>query len=384
MAAAARRVRARVVAKEQMCRQLAKAKAREERQRSIERAASLRSAASAARRSEEDKEVAAQAAATRATAAAEALAVKLAREVLSAHAPSSADVAERGAVSEATVAEVVSTARALCKLLRDEVQRRAATAADGQGADTQVGSDHQQGADEPHGCEASIVSLPLAARWVACYRTQASVASPSSPPPSPPPVLVVFHGTRAELVPSITREGLRLPDGRTVRHSTALSLMRGAPAARIFATLNFSRAALHATAPVEPSAGANYASLALVPYAPSVPYTPSYAPTSSRASLASPRSPAPRPAATPGEQGSGAGAGSSAGTGSVFLLLALPGAGSSPCDHAKSTYMFAEEAMLLPCFLPAGVHEAQRMAEWAVQAAMRVLRSRGSESSEVR
>ena len=337
-----------------MAKKMAKARARDVEQKALERAALKESLAKAAKCREEEKELAARAAAAKAAAAAEALTVKLVREVL--------DTGGDGAaVTEAMVTEVIGTARILCELLHENGPPER------DGADARMTEMEEQRASE-----ATIVKLPLAARWVACYRVQAMAAQQSAT--SPPPVLVVYHGTRAEVVPAITQEGLRLPDGVAVRHSTALSLMHGASGARIFATLNFSRAALHATAAVVPSLGPSHGSSWHAPSPPTTARPPFSA-------IASPRAPLPRPTTALGERSrqsanqavSDGGQEQEAKAGSVFLLLALPGKGSSPCDHAKSTYMFADEASLLPCFLPAGTRDAQRLADRTLQAALRVL-----------
>ena len=349
MAIAARRIKARKVAAELVAKKVAKARAQEEQQKALEKAALRESAALAAKSREEERELAARAAAVKAAAASEALAVKLAREELSAHASQAEAGADGVAVTEEMVEEVISTARTLCRLLNEDGQSR-----------ERYGADDAPLAEQHGGGAAIIVSLPLAARWVACYRTQASASPPSASPPSSPPVIVVYHGTRAELVPAITREGLRLPDGVNVRHSTNLSLMHGPAAARIFATLNFSRAALHATdfhamtdSSIEPSLGPPLDSAWHTPLPPN-----------------SPRPASPR---TPRQSAAQATGGGEQATSSVFLLLALPGAGATTCDHARSTYMFAEESQLLPCFLPAGARGAQRLADCALQAALRVL-----------
>ena len=81
-----------------------------------------------------------------------------------------------------------------------------------------------------------IVREVLAARWAACHRRQS--ASPGCT--GTPPTIALFHGTRAELVPAIISQGLRVPDGVAVKHSTALSARHGT--GTIFATLNFHRA----------------------------------------------------------------------------------------------------------------------------------------------
>ena len=45
----------------------------------------------------------------------------------------------------------------------------------------------------------------------------------------------------------------------------------------------------------------------------------------------------------------------------TFLLLGLPGT-EGPIDHAQATYVFSEEAALLPCFLPQGTEHARELA----------------------
>ena len=54
----------------------------------------------------------------------------------------------------------------------------------------------------------------------------------------------------------------------------------------------------------------------------------------------------------------------------TFLLLGLLPHGATPCDHAQATYVFSEEAQLLPCFLPKGTQQAQDLAGVAHAAAL--------------
>lgn len=59
----------------------------------------------------------------------------------------------------------------------------------------------------------------------------------------------------------------------------------------------------------------------------------------------------------------------------IFVCLALPGHAGQPCDHAQQTYMFEEEAALLPCFLTGNAADAKHLAERAVRVARAVLES---------
>ena len=54
--------------------------------------------------------------------------------------------------------------------------------------------------------------------------------------------------------------------------------------------------------------------------------------------------------------------------GATFLLLALPNYDSAPIDHAQTTYVFADEAQLLPCYLPTGVQHSCDLAAAALNA----------------
>ena len=81
---------------------------------------------------------------------------------------------------------------------------------------------------------------PIVARWCAAYWVERRASS------ARPDVLAVYHGTRAAVVDAIAKEGLRLPDGTDVKHSTALSANHGV-ASRIFVSLNFDRALIHAS-----------------------------------------------------------------------------------------------------------------------------------------
>ena len=49
------------------------------------------------------------------------------------------------------------------------------------------------------------------------------------------------------------------------------------------------------------------------------------------------------------------------GSRATFLLLGLPG-DEGPIDHAQATYVFSEEAALLPCYLPQGTEHACELA----------------------
>lgn len=361
IAAAARRVRARQQALEQLAKQQARQRAREEEQRAAERAA-------ARRRAERDSELTAErhradavAAAARAERAAESRALQLARSAAAAanHARSGDGNADQDAALQLEAVECVRIARRLCGCLR-ECPR---THPDAHPSDAAGGAGGE-----------SIAILPLAARFVACYRRQSregiseGISGPHAADEGRPPIRAMYHGTRAAILPSILHEGLRLPDGESVRHSTSLSLRHGGAAsgtARIFATLNFARAALHAKAPSEPATGASALTSAW--------HTPPAAPVSS-----------PRPARD-SSGGSGACIGACAWTAGtteprdehghtsgVLLVLALP-AGAGPCDHAKTTFMFADEAQLLPCFLPTDAQDAEGLAGRALNAARQAL-----------
>ena len=59
----------------------------------------------------------------------------------------------------------------------------------------------------------------------------------------------------------------------------------------------------------------------------------------------------------------------------TFLLLASPAHGASPCDHAQATYVFTDEAELLPCYLPRGAQQAQKLSSVAHAAALSCLAS---------
>ena len=50
------------------------------------------------------------------------------------------------------------------------------------------------------------------------------------------------------------------------------------------------------------------------------------------------------------------------GSRATFLLLGLPG-DEGPIDHAQATYVFSEEAALLPCYLPQGTEHACELAD---------------------
>jgi len=52
----------------------------------------------------------------------------------------------------------------------------------------------------------------------------------------------------------------------------------------------------------------------------------------------------------------------------TFLLLGLPGE-EGPIDHAQATYVFSEEAALLPCYLPQGTEHARELARLAREVA---------------
>ena len=360
IAAAARRVRARQQALEQLAKQQARQRAREEEQRAAERAA-------ARRRAERDSELTAErhradavAAAARAERAAESRALQLARSAAAAANHASGDGnADQDAALQLEAVECVRIARRLCGCLR-ECPR---THPDAHPSDAAGGAGGE-----------SIAILPLAARFVACYRRQSrdgiseGLSGPHAADEGRPPIRAMYHGTRAAILPSILHEGLRLPDGESVRHSTSLSLRHGGAAsgtARIFATLNFARAALHAKAPSEPATGASALTSAW--------HTPPAAPVSS-----------PRPARD-SSGGSGACIGACAWTAGtteprdehghtsgVLLVLTLP-AGAGPCDHAKTTFMFADEAQLLPCFLPTDAQDAEGLAGRALNAARQAL-----------
>ena len=143
-----------------------------------------------------------------------------------------------------------------------------------------------------------VAHLPIVARWCASYWLEQRKGQPST--------LALYHGTRADVVEAIAAEGLRLPDGIHVKHATTLSSRHGA-SSRIFASLSFDRALLHASGPD-----------------------------------------------------------------TVFMCLALPGQ-DGPCDHAGTTYMFADEARLLPLFLPGGSSEAQHLTQRTLGAIERAL-----------
>ena len=147
-----------------------------------------------------------------------------------------------------------------------------------------------------------IAHLPIVARWCASYWLEQRECEPTT--------LALYHGTRADVVEAIATEGLRLPDGVHVKHATTLSSRHGA-SSRIFASLSFDRALLHASGPD-----------------------------------------------------------------TVFMCLVLSGQ-DGPCDHAGTTYMFADEARLLPVFLPGGSSEAQRLTQHALTAIGRVLAQNG-------
>ena len=61
----------------------------------------------------------------------------------------------------------------------------------------------------------------------------------------------------------------------------------------------------------------------------------------------------------------------------TFLLLALPG-DDGPIDHAKATFVFSEEAALLPCYLPQGTEHARELARLAREVARAELYGSGA------
>ena len=118
-----------------------------------------------------------------------------------------------------------------------------------------------------------------------------------------------------------------------VRHHDVCSRVAGGLAAlasqgRIFATLNFARARLHATSAHVDSRAVNVALGATAP-----PF---------------------RSAAAPPP---------------VLLCLALPGPHAGPVDHAGTTYAFFDEAQLLPCYLVHNSRVALALAESAARLA---------------
>ena len=193
---------------------------------------------------------------------------------------------EGGASLEELLEQVLCDARRLCDALRTCVRCAGATAT---GVAESVGEE----GEEP------VVSFSLAARWMACHRRQASWrAALGLPPVKAAPM---YHGTRSAVVPAILSEGLRAPNGADIKFST--NLARRHATGTIFATLNFSRALLHADGPS-----------------------------------------------------------------ATFLLLTLPSHGAKPIDHAQTTYVFADEVQLLPCFLPKDAQHASELAAAALNA----------------
>ena len=61
----------------------------------------------------------------------------------------------------------------------------------------------------------------------------------------------------------------------------------------------------------------------------------------------------------------------------TFLLLGLPG-DDGPIDHAKATFVFSEEAALLPCYLPQGTEHARELARLAREVARAELYGSGA------
>ena len=165
----------------------------------------------------------------------------------------------------------------------------------------------------------------LIARHPRCRSNSEACSSCGRAPSLAPFLADISRWRRAQVVPAIIAEGLRLPDGVGVKHSTNLSLRRGVSAAKIFTSLSYNRAKLHA-------GGASRQRDAPSPSSPRLGGS-----TGLARHLSS----------------------------SVFLCLGLPGVGVGPTDHAGTTYVFAEEAQLLPCFLPQTAPQALALAERA-------------------